>query len=184
MNMENNWTPISCAGAEPVPCRWKLIHVTFFWQWALSLLIKKLSDQIVKVIYELLCHLLVVLKFCAAGNPGSSKSLCSGTKVDLPSVFPWPKGSCEWNFTNKSGLVYRRSLSASRWTGAMEQIFLLLCAVGGESTELPLAQRLLAIPSWEMSHSENVCFKHLLFLLMTRKTKREWVRCKEKCHQG
>lgn len=49
---ESSWAPLGFAKAEPVPCRWKLIHgiiIFFSWQPALSVLIKELCDQIEKV---------------------------------------------------------------------------------------------------------------------------------------
>lgn len=103
-DMENNWAPLRFAKAEPVPCRWKLIHGTFLWQPALSVLIKELCDQIEKVAGS--CCVISWWGFCR-WESASSEPLCSGTKLGSHLAFPcpWPEGNCEQNFRRKSGLV-------------------------------------------------------------------------------
>lgn len=99
----SSWAPSGFAKAEPVPCRWKLIHGIFFFSWqpALSVLIKELCDQIEKVAGS--CCVI-----------SSAEPLCSGTKLGSGLAFPcpWPGGNPEQNLGRKSGLVSRCSLNA------------------------------------------------------------------------
>lgn len=112
---ENSWAPFGFAKAEPVPRRWKLIHGTFFWQAALSVLIKELCDQIEKVAGS--CCV-ISWRGCCRWASASSEPLCSGTKLGSRLAFPcpWPEGNPEQNSRRKSGLVYRCSLNAWGWT--------------------------------------------------------------------